>query len=70
MALRKSTKYIVVHVTATPPKADKATSLATFKTAMLAITDAPQRTRDQLIAALKARIRWHADTFYLAASKV
>lgn len=44
-------------ITAILNAADNASSLATFKTAMLAITDAPQRTRAQLIAALKARIR-------------
>lgn len=44
-------------ITAILNAADTATSLATFKTAMLAITDAPQRTRLQLVAALKAKIR-------------
>ena len=44
-------------ITAILDAADTATSLATFKTSMAAITDQPQRTRDQLVAALKARIR-------------
>ena len=37
--------------------ADTATSLATFKTEMAAITGQPQRTKAQLMAALKARMR-------------
>ena len=44
-------------ITAILNAADKATNIATFKTAILAITDQPQRTRPQLVAALKARIR-------------
>lgn len=44
-------------ITAILDAADTATSLATFKTSMAAITDQPQRTRVQLVAALKARIR-------------
>lgn len=44
-------------ITAILNAADTATSLDTFKTAMLAITDAPQRTQSQLVAALKARMR-------------
>ena len=44
-------------ITAILDAADTATSLATFKTSMLAIADQPQRTRPQLVQALKARIR-------------
>lgn len=44
-------------ITAILNAADTATSLDTFKTAMLAITDAPQHTRLKLVAALKAKIR-------------
>lgn len=44
-------------ITAILDAADTASSLATFKTSMLAIVDQPQRTRPQLVAALKARIR-------------
>jgi ActR/RegA family two-component response regulator len=44
-------------ITAILDAADTATSLATFKTSMMAIADQPQRTRPQLVAALKARIR-------------
>lgn len=44
-------------ITAILNAADTATSLATFKTEMAAITDQPQRTQSQLVAALKARMR-------------
>lgn len=44
-------------ITAILDAADNATNLATFKAAMLAITDQPQRTKQQLIGALKARMR-------------
>jgi len=44
-------------ITAILNAADSASSLATFKTAMAAIVDQPQRTQAQLVAALKARIR-------------
>lgn len=44
-------------ITAILNAADTATSLATFKTEMAAITKQPQRTQAQLVAALKAKIR-------------